>query len=57
MPKIITPRVNAILPQMTKMPLGTFIQNLNVPGMTPAEARGIALGIQSGNHPAPKGTK
>ncbi len=41
------------IPTVNKVPLTTFINNLNVPGMTQQQAAGVATAIQSGRVIAP----
>ena len=50
------PRVHQVLPPMNSVPLGTFIQQLNTPGLSPAAAKAAALAIHMSD-PSGKGAK
>jgi hypothetical protein len=56
MANVPTPKLHTTLPVATKVPLGSFIEQFNVPGMTPEASRNAALLIQSGKAGYPVGT-
>lgn len=51
------PTPNFLQPGTSKMPLGAFIQQLNVPGMNAEQTRQAALLIHTGNASVPTGSK
>lgn len=49
-------KVRPTVPMVSKTPLGDFINQMNVPGMTPEQTRAQALAVRTGNAGLPVGS-